>query len=270
LELAMDARLRRAVEFLEHDPLRNIVLLKTLFYYPHAIQCRFNEGPTAAGVLLLLSGGASSFDRQNYPGTDHVVFIAATEPAVLPELLAHVPRGQRLLFKLMDPRHNTVVRRFFSLELINAFVSYTASPDKLYASAEGVTASGMPGEACLDLYAALGHSREELGTRFAKGQALSFTVYGNDTPLATCFTFPNYGKIYEIGGVYTDPGQRRRGLARKVVEAALHHLGQAGFGVRYQAREDNRASIRLAESIGLRHVVTYEHWRHEPAMKETV
>jgi ribosomal protein S18 acetylase RimI-like enzyme len=266
----MDHQLRRAIEFLEHDPLRNIVLLKTLFYYPHAIQCHFNEGPKAAGVLLLLSGDASPFDRRNYPGTDHVVFIAATEPAVLPELLAHVPRGERLLFKLMDPRHNTLVRRFFSLERVNAFVSYTAPPDKLYASAEGVTVSGMPGDACLDLYAALGHSREEISTRFANGQALSFTVYGNDTPLASCFTFPNYGKIYEIGGVTTDPGQRRRGLARKVVEAALDHLGQAGFLARYQVREDNRASIRLAESIGLRHVVTYEHWRHAPAMKEAV
>lgn len=266
----MDARLRRVVEFLENDPHRNIVLLKTLFYFPQAARCHFQERPGGAGVLMLLPGGASYFDRQNYPGTDHVVFIAATEPAVLPELLAHVPRGERLLFKLMDPRHNTLVRRFFSLERVNAFVSYTAPPDKLYASAEGVTVSGMPGDACLDLYAALGHSREEISTRFANGQALSFTVYGNDTPLASCFTFPNYGKIYEIGGVTTDPGQRRRGLARKVVEAALDHLGQAGFLARYQVREDNRASIRLAESIGLRYVVTYEHWRHAPTMKEAV
>ena len=142
----MDHQLRRAIEFLEHDPLRNIVLLKTLFYYPHAIRCHFNEGPKAAGVLLLLSGDASPFDRRNYPGTDHVVFIAATEPAFLPELMAHVPRGERLLFKLRGPHHYALVRRFFSLERVNAFVSYTAPPDKLYASAEGVTVSGMPGE----------------------------------------------------------------------------------------------------------------------------
>jgi ribosomal protein S18 acetylase RimI-like enzyme len=266
----MDAQLRRVVEFLEHDPLRNIVLLKTLSHYPEAIRCHLHEGPEAAGVLLLLPGGTSSFDRQNYPGTDHVVFIAATNPSVLPELLRHVPSGESLLFKLRDPRHNAVVRGFFNLERVNAFVSYTEAPGKLYAAADSVTVAGMPGSACLDLYAAMGHSREELSTRFANGQALSFTVYENDKPLASCFTFPNYGTIYEIGGVYTDPGQRRRGLARKVVETALHHLGHAGFSARYQAQEDNRASIRLAESIGLRHVVTYEHWRHEPATKEAV
>ena len=266
----MDAQLRRAVELLEHDPLRNIVLLKTLSHYSEAIRCHLHDRPEAAGVLLLLPGGTSSFDRQNYPGTDHVVFIAVTEPAVLPELLARVPRGERLLFKLMEPQLNTLVRRFFSLERVNAFVSYTEAPGKLYAAADGVTVAGMPGSACLDLYAAMGHSREELGAHFANGCALSFTVYENDKPLASCFTFQNYGKIYEIGGVYTDPGQRRRGLARKVVETALHHLGHAGFSARYQVQEDNRASIRLAESIGLSYVVTYEHWRHEPATKEAV
>jgi ribosomal protein S18 acetylase RimI-like enzyme len=270
LELAMDAQLRRATELLEHDSLRNIVLLKTLYYYSHVIRCHFHEGPKAAGVLLLLPGGASSFDRKNYPGTNYVVFIAATNPAILPELLQQVPRGKKLLFKLMDPRHNNVVRGFFSLERVTAFVSFTAPPGKLYAQMDCVTVSGMPGDACLDIYAALGHSHEELKPQFASGQAISFTVFQNDKPLASCFTFPNYGKIYEIGGVFTDPGHRRQGLARKVVEAALNHLAHAGFIARYQVQEDNRASIRLAESIGLRHVVTYEHWRHDPAMKETV
>jgi hypothetical protein len=44
---------------------------------------------------------------------------------------------------------------------------------------------------------------------------------------------------------------------------------EVGQLARYQVQEDNRASIRLAEVIGLRHVVTYEHWRHNPAMKAT-
>jgi len=62
--------------------------------------------------------------------------------------------------------------------------------------------------------------------------------------------------------MYADLG--RSGLGRKVVEGALNHLEHGGFLTRYQAQEDNRASTRLAESIGLRHVVTYEHWRHVP------
>jgi ribosomal protein S18 acetylase RimI-like enzyme len=266
----MDAQHRRAVEFLELDTFRNIVLLKTLSYYPEAACCHFHERPEAAGVLLLLQGGASFFDRQNYPGTEHVVFIAATEPAVVPELLQHVPRRERLLFKLMDPQHPIVVRTFFSLQRANAFISYTAPPGKAFAAADGVTASDMPDSGCLDLYAAMGHSRDELREYFKSGMARSFTVYEDNKPLASCFTFPNYRGIHEIAGVYTDPGHRRRGLARKVVETALHYLAHAGFIARYQVQEDNGASLQLIESIGLRHVVTYEHWRHDPTMKETV
>lgn len=266
----MDTQLARAVAFLENDPLRNIVLLKTLCYYPQATHCHFMEGPAGAGALLLLPGDASSFDRRSYPGTDHVVFIAATDPDVLPELLQHVPRGKRLLFKLMDPHDRLQVSRFFGLERATAYVSYTAPAGRRYPAALDVAVSGNPSDACRDLYAAMGHSREELNLRFAQGQARSFTVYENKKPLASCFTFPNYGRIHEIAGVYSDAGHRRRGLARKVVETALHHLGDTGLWARYQVQEDNRASVRLAESIGLRHVVTYEHWRHDPAMKETV
>jgi RimJ/RimL family protein N-acetyltransferase len=265
----MHARLRRAVEFLEHDRFRNIVLLKTLYYYPQATRCYFSEGPKTAGVLLLLQGGASSFDRQNYPDTDYVVFIAATDLGDIPELLRHVPAGRRLLFKLMDAQHHAVVGTYFRLRRVNAFASYTAAPGKRFAAADGVTISGLPDSACLDRYAEMGHSREELKTQFAIGQALSFTVYEHDTPMASCFTYPNYGRIHEIAGVWTDPRRRRLGLARKVVETALHYLGQIDQLARYQAQEDNRASIRLAESIGLKHIVTYEHWRHDPAMKAT-
>jgi RimJ/RimL family protein N-acetyltransferase len=266
----MDARLRRAVELLEHDPLRNIVLLKTLFYYPSAIRYYFHEGPEAAGVLLMLPGGASSFDRQNYPGTDYVVFIAATHPAILPELLQHVPTQAKLLFKLIDPQHQAATAKFFSLERANAFISFTAPADKPFSISASVTVSGALDSACQDFYTAMGHSRDELKTHFESGQARSFTVYERDRPLASCFTFPNYRRIHEIAGVYTDPGHRRSGLAREVVEAALYHLWHAGLLARYQAQENNRASILLAESIGLNQVVTYEHWRHDPAMKEAV
>jgi ribosomal protein S18 acetylase RimI-like enzyme len=261
---AADDRLRPATEFLEQDPLRNIVLLKTLFYYPHLIRCRYHAAPGGAGVLLLLPGDASAYDRKNYPGTDYVVFLAAPHPAHLPELAQHVPRGKNLLFKLNDPRHQPALRSFFSMSRVTAFVSYTAAAGRMYTIADDVTASGTPDDRCLDMYAGLGHSRAEVEPLFANGQARSFTAFQNLTPAASCFTFPNYGRIHEIGGVYTDPGHRRSGLGRKVVEAALHHLGNSGFLARYQVQEDNRASTRLAESIGLTRVVTYEHWRHIP------
>jgi RimJ/RimL family protein N-acetyltransferase len=265
----MDSKLKRAVDFLEHDPLRNIVLLKTIFYYPHAIQCHFHESASGRGVLLLLSEGGSYFDCLNYPGTDCVVLATATEPAILTELLRYVSPAQKLLFKLLDPQHHELVHTLFDIERVNAYISYTTPSGVLFSAARDVVMSAVLDNACLDLYAAMGHARDELKNYFARGQARSFTVYENTHPVSSCFTFPNYQGIHEIAGVFTEAAHRRRGLARQVVETALHHLMEVGQLARYQVQEDNRASIRLAEVIGLRHVVTYEHWRHNPAMKAT-
>jgi len=80
----------------------------------------------------------------------------------LPELLLHVPTGKKLLFKLMDPRHHAAAAAHFSLERANAFVSFTAPHGRAMAPAGGVTVSGTLDSACLDLYVAMGHSREEL------------------------------------------------------------------------------------------------------------
>lgn len=260
----MTAQIRQAVAALERDPLRNIVLLKTLAHYPRAVRCRIAEGGSA--VLLLLPGNASAWDRQNYPGTDHVVLMAAADPTAARELLQHVPRDRRLVFKLHDGRLVAAVKGEWPLvERVNAFVSYAAPEGRRWSAPGDVTISGTPGEACLDIYAGLGHSRDELRPLFASGAALSFSIFEDDALRCSCFTYPNYGPIHEIGGLYTDPAHRRRGLAHRVVEAALAHLGGAGLTARYQLQENNRASARLAEAVGLTPAVTYEHWRYEPA-----
>ena len=78
--------------------------------------------------------------------------------------------------------------------------------------------------------------------------------------VATCFAYPNFSSVYEIGGVYTIPSERRKGYARLLVETALHRLALRQCIPRYQAHEDNYGSIKLAEALGLQHFVTMEHW----------
>jgi predicted GNAT family acetyltransferase len=95
--------------------------------------------------------------------------------------------------------------------------------------------------------------------------ALSFTIYDDGArPLSTCFTFKNYGTIWEIGGVYTDPAQRRKGLARLVVETALDAVLSRGCIPHYQVAETNLPSMRLAETSGLAKFVVVEHYLHRP------
>ena len=65
---------------------------------------------------------------------------------------------------------------------------------------------------------------------------------------------------WKIGGVYTAPEHRRKDYARQVVLAALAQLKARLLRPRYQVREDNLASCRLAESIGLVPFVVVEHF----------
>jgi RimJ/RimL family protein N-acetyltransferase len=84
--------------------------------------------------------------------------------------------------------------------------------------------------------------------------------------VSACFVFANFDapaeplRIWEIAGLHTVEGERHKGYARQVVETALHLLRAQGTIPRYQIREDNVPSMRLAESVGLRQFLTTEHF----------
>jgi GNAT superfamily N-acetyltransferase len=118
-------------------------------------------------------------------------------------------------------------------------------------------------ERCFDLYAAQGYTRDEVRRFFSAGGALSFALYRGEAPVAACFAYQNFERVYKIGGVYTLPDQRRMGHARKLIETTLHTLARRGDLPRYQVHELNQPSIRLAEAIGLEPFVTIEHWLAE-------
>ena len=61
----------------------------------------------------------------------------------------------------------------------------------------------------------------------------------------------------------TAPSQRRKGFAARVVRTALAELAARGLAPRYQVEEHNKASIHLANSIGLVPFLTIVHYVHE-------
>jgi len=256
----MTTQLQSAHAFLSTNVLRNIVLLKMLTLFPDTVECHYREEPAGAGVLLLLPTQVFSFDRHTYPSAQYVVLLSATSQELVHRLLSFVPRDTPIVFKLLDDADRHTVGQAFALRRATAFFSYTAPADGRFVPAEAVRVSGQVDEQCFALYAAQGHSREDMDAYFASGAALSFTVYRDATPIASCFAYPNFGTVYEIAGVYTIPSERRKGHARRLVESALHSLARRQYIPRYQVHEDNRASIRLAEAIGLRRFVTMEHW----------
>ena len=66
-----------------------------------------------------------------------------------------------------------------------------------------------------------------------------------------------------VVGVVTQPDQRGRGLGARVVGPALDELARRGLLARYQVHEENIASIRLAESLGMQPLLRLTHYLHE-------
>ncbi len=249
--------------FLNQNPLKNIVLLKMLTAYPADCQCFYTEQGDDKGVLLLLPTPVFPYDRHTYPSTAYVVLLSTTGPAMTEALLPFIPRNQKLVCKLMDRHDQTVLRQAFHLQRTTAFVSYTAARGSQFTADADVTISMQPDDACWAIYGSQGHERASMEPLFAAQQALAFTCYAGATPLSVCFTYRNYGSIWEIGSVYTAESARRQGYARRIVQTALHVLLAQQRIPRYQVHEQNAPSLALAEALGLYRFLTIEHFLAE-------
>jgi GNAT superfamily N-acetyltransferase len=249
------------MERLREEPFTNITLLKMLESYASDIRCWLVEQEHHWGTLLLLPTEASAYDRHTYPDTDYVAFIAASSAQVVPKLIEPIPAGAKLVFKLQKAEYARRLAEYYRLEKARAFISFTSPSGGAteYSLDAEVAVHDRPDDRLLPLWYANGYRKEEIEQYFAR-DALSFTVFEGETPVSTCLAFPNYESIWEVGAVHTREDRRGRGLARKVVCAALHTLTKNGSTPRYSVLETNTASVRLAESVGLLPFVTLEHY----------
>jgi len=255
---------QKAIAFLQHDLLRNIVPLKMLTAYPAVIQTVYWETATDAAALLLFPTSAFPYDRATYPALDLVVLLSATTSAAAMTLLPHIPSDKQLIFKLMDEGIRDQLVRHVALQRVTAFLSFTATVAEKFIPQPDVVIADQMDEQLYPVFAAQGHDRAELTRYFANGQARSFTLYRASAPVAACFTYQNFATVHEIGGVFTLPSERRKGYAQKVVATAVHSLLTRNCLPRYQVHEHNHASIALAEHLGLTPFVAVEHWQYAP------
>lgn len=247
---------------LRRAPLDNVVLLKFLLASPQGANVHQIVRGDDAATLLLLDHRFSDFDREAYPEAGASVVISSNSPELTRELLAFVPRQQTLVFKLANEADRSVIAAEFPLERRTAFLSYTATiMPPLEASADIETTAA---ETPFELLAAQGHSAEWLGPLVESGRAFISVLKDGPRPLSACFAFQIDGPIWEVGGVYTQPQERGKGLAYRVVHTALAELQRRGHVARYQVAEENTASIRLAESLGMKRYLTLTHYLSAP------
>ncbi len=247
-----------AISYLERDVLRNIVPLKMITAFPNATQVHHVSSALGQGVLVLLSASAFDYDRETYPTARFVALVSSDDAAITRELIEFVLHDEKIVFKLASDRDLEVIRARWNLERTRGFLSFTS--ESSFTSDAGVGLTLEPSDAVFELFASQGHNRAWLGPLLISNRAFACVLQQDGAPVSACFAFQNYGAVWEIGGVLTAPEFRGRGLAGRVVRTALAELEARGLTPRYQVIESNAASIRLAQSLGLTHFLSIEHW----------
>lgn len=249
------------IERLGADPLGNVVLLKQLATFPahtRAFQVRSQAG---TATLVLLDTAASDYDRKAYPTAAHAALIRSDDAALTEALLSELPADGGIVFKLGSTAEHDAVRRRYPLVRRTSFLSFT-SPERS-SGHDGVAVADSATDAMYALYRTQDHAPDWLSPLLASGRAFTCRIGSGDEPLSVCLAFESYSSVWEIGGVVTRPDQRGRGLGSHVVGAALGELTRRGLTARYQVHEENTASIRLAESLGMKPLLRLTHYLHE-------
>jgi GNAT superfamily N-acetyltransferase len=245
--------------FLQRDPLRHVVLQKLLRAHAAVADVRYTAVDSQPAALILIPTTASAWDTANYPETDTIALLAADHAIAADRLLAELPVA-RYVFKVAGELERDAVLRRLPAQRTTAFISYTADTNTRTIRHANVVVTDAPNRQILAIFADHGHDPDSLWQACHSGEGLVFTCAVDNVVAAACFVLAIGDGIWEIGGLFTQPDYRRRGLAMALVETALHELAQRGVLARYQVHERNQASIRLAEAVGLRQFVIVEHW----------
>jgi RimJ/RimL family protein N-acetyltransferase len=263
----MNDTLSKIVDFLNVDQFRHLVHLKYLRLYADSIQYHFFDENDPCGVLLRYPTQAVSWDASYYPHTTDVLLPVASNYAVARKVAQFavdtVPSASPIVIKFCERETKAAFGEVFSLAPARVFLSYSTRLPIPASNDDHVMVSAKLDETCAALYLKNGYSRADLDKHFADG-ALSFTRYEGHEPVCTCFVFRNLEAVWEIGGVHTVEQVRRKGYARLVVQKAVNTLLERSHLPRYQTDAANIPSIQLAESIGLRPYLRFEHYLATP------
>lgn len=247
-----------ALEHLSSDVFAHLMTLKMLTLYPNAcITTTFREGNNWS-CLTILDIAASPWDRQKYPNHKTVVFLDGNAGELLKIAFENAPKTSAV-FKIHDTFTRSLVTQLSGAEQTYAFLSYSTS-----------TGTKVPPPSAVQEYTELtpeavygfeqnAYTFEELQSHFQNG-ARWFGLCVNGSCASQCLVFQNFDPIWEIGGVFTPPELRRRGYAKAVVQEAIRYLKLRNRIPRYQFETNNGGSRALADSVGLHHILTVEHF----------
>jgi len=244
---------------LEREPLRHLVTLKMINSYAGAMSFLLQRDGKHWAVLSLLPTQASDWDRKAYPDTRHIALVDGTHVEACDTLFRALPAGP-IVVKSGDEHIQAYLEDTFDASKVSSYISFTAPTGWDAKPVPEASARTDRDVEAWSFFAHNGYEPTELERYFAHGGNW-FGSEANGELASACFVLQNYGKVWEIAGVYTKPDCRRRGLARRVVASAVSFLVCRGLIARYQAKWDNFASIRLARESGLIEFLRVNHYR---------
>ena len=163
--------LSQAVERLERDPLRNIVLLKHIeAFREHVSVAQVSDGSGTATLVLLDTTG-SPYYRETYPQAAFAALISSYHPRLTRRLLASVPPRRNVVFKLASDDDRDVVAERFTISRATSFLSFTGDERVIVVADDEVAVSTSAPDGALGLFESQGHPGDWLLPLLASGRA---------------------------------------------------------------------------------------------------
>jgi len=252
-----------AIQRLSSDKLANLMTLKMLNLFPENCETTLFEDRSGWACLTELDVAASFWDRASYPHLNKVVLIDGNSEPFLARAFAAADKDD-VVFKVHSPYLKSLLGVLPGARCVQSFVSCTRKrpeaeePDTDPAINESsvLTPDAIAG------FSVNGYTPEELHAYFVRGARL-FNLDIDGKSVSRCFIFLNYGEIWEIAGVYTEPDSRKRGYAQRLVSHAVRAIEESGGICRYQFKSDNSGSRAVARAVGLDCFLEVDHWVRE-------
>jgi len=172
--------------------------LKMIDEYSDLIEYRLIGNKNEWGLVMLLPVAASSFDAKLYPEAKYIVYLAASNEHLIPQLINEIPKETDLVFKIHNPKYTSIIEKHFTISLKNAYFSYTCQSPIECKFCHDIIKSSLIDEQLLPLWAKNGYSESDIKKYFAHG-ASSFSIYKDSKPVSTCLIFHNCYNIWELG-----------------------------------------------------------------------
>lgn len=194
------------------------------------------------------------FDAKLYGDRRRIVYWNASDEGSARQGLAHLPQDS--VVKVSTPGCRAAAGALWPrLNSFRWFTSGLVPPGPW-----PVEAFDAPGEDLLSLSEANGYNRDALAEQHTRG-CRWFLARVEGVPRAICYVQPNYGPVWEVSGVLTQPEFRGRGLASSVVSAAVNSLVEQGHTPRYFVDDKNTASLAVARGLGMAERGWVEHFQ---------